>query len=184
MITRGGSTNRRWALGSLACLLILWIAGCSGGDVKRAECHYAYEKGAITLHLTAAPDLNRYDGQPHTVVVSVYQLSNPNVFSQSMETPEGLSTLMQGERFDESVLSPRQVILQPGESETVTLDRVEGARYVGVVGGFFNRNADQVSRLYEVPTKKITSLFGKEKDCIVKSMEVGLNLGAKGIVTP
>lgn len=166
----------------LFLLLLAWVAGCGGKPAYKAPCQYTYEQEAVAVNLAAAPDLNSTNNQPHTVLVLLYQLADPNMFKQLLETQEGVGRLLEGKAFDGSVVSRRQLVVQPGEVKPVKMDRVQGARYLGVVAGFYNQQAQNFSRLYPIPTRIERSLFGKEKSCYSLPLEIALRLGSDGFV--
>lgn len=179
----GRRRGRQWV--ALALLVLgMAVTGCGGGAAVRVDCDYGYAKDALSFRLAASPDLNLYNNQPHTVVLVFYSLSDPNSFNQLLESSDGIGRLLEGKRFDASALSPRQIVVQPGETKELVMDRVQGTRYVGVVGGFYNQQAQSFSRLYTVPTKKLTTLFGKEKACVTEPLAVELELGSDGFVGP
>ena len=168
--------------GSLSLFLVLLAAGCGGNQAYKAPCEYTYEQEAVRVNLVAAPDLNSTNNQPHTVLVLLYQLSDPNMFKQLLESQEGAGRLLEGKAFDGSVVSHRQLVVQPGEAKQVKMDRVQGARYLGIVAGFYNQQAQNFSRLYTIPTHIERSLFGKEKGCYSVPLEMALQLGSDGFV--
>lgn len=170
------------AIVGLAGLGLLWVAGCAGGGKKVIECEYPYAKEAIGVKLTAERDLNSFNNQAHTVVVVFYELSDPNIFEQMLETSDGVSRLLEGKSFDASVLSRRTIVMQPGDSKDLLMDRVQGTRYLGVVAGFYNQQAQGFHRLYPVPVRKTHSLFGAEKGCFGEPLNVTLKLGSDGFV--
>lgn len=179
------TTRRTGKWGLLAGLLLsLGLGACAGRAPVRVECDFGYQKDAIVFELSALPELNRFNNQAHTVVVVFHLLSDPHTFHQSLESAAGIGRLLEGKRFDPSVLSARQIVIQPGESKSLVMDRVQGTRYVGVVGGFYNQQAQNFSRLYPVPTKKLHSLFGAEKGCLTEVLSVRLPLGSDGFGGP
>ena len=173
--------TRRWM--GLACVgVALGLAACAGRAPVRIDCDYGYQKDAIVFDLAASPDLNRFSNQAPSVVLVFHALSDPNSFNQLLESAEGVGRLLEGKRFDPSALSTRQVVVQPGETKKLVMDRVQGTRYVGVVAGFYNQQAQNFSRLYSIPTLKLTSLFGAEKGCLTEVLAVRLELGSDGFV--
>ena len=46
------------------------------------KVEFGYEKGAVLLNLKADPQLNLYQGSPHTLSLCIYQLRDPNGFNQ------------------------------------------------------------------------------------------------------
>jgi type VI secretion system VasD/TssJ family lipoprotein len=109
------------------------------------------EKNAIRLHIMADPELNRYDGTPHTLLICLYQLQSKNSFSQLVEDKDGIYKLLECALFDASVVRSKRLIVQPGQDSTVDIDRAEGAKYVGVVAGYFLLERERIVRLFDVP---------------------------------
>ncbi len=121
---------------------------------------YRYAKDAVRLHLQSDPQLNLFQSNPHTVLVCVYQLSDPNSFNQLQEETEGLAKLLECSRFDPSVASFKRLVMQPGQELTQALDRAEGAKYVGLVAGYFNMQKSRMVRLQAVPVHEATGQAG------------------------
>ena len=118
---------------------------------------WRYEKDAIHISLRSDPQLNLYKGNPHTLVLCVHQLSDPNVFNQLVDDEEGLSKLLECSRFDQGVMGSKRLVIRPGKELTRILDRSESTKYVGFVAGYFNLQKEHVVRLAQIPlsfTKK------------------------------
>lgn len=116
----------------------------------------------IAVTLTGSKDLNTFNNQSHTLVLVLYQLSQSSVFAQFLETPEGKAKLLSGESFDPSVLARRRVVLQPGETQQVVVDRAEGAKYLGAVAGYYNVQTQDMSRLVPV-VRETTGMLSWKK---------------------
>jgi len=121
---------------------------------------YRYAKEAVRLHLQSDPQLNLFQSNPTTVLVCLYQLSDPNSFNQLQEEAEGLAKLLECSRFDPSVTSFKRVVMQPGQELTQALDRAEGAKYVGMVAGYFHMQKSRMVRLLPVPVQEATGQAG------------------------
>jgi type VI secretion system VasD/TssJ family lipoprotein len=130
----------------------------------------------IAVTLTASKDLNTFNNQSHTLVLVLYQLTQSSVYAQFLDTPEGKSKLLAGESFDPSVLSRRRVVLQPGETQRIELDRMEGARYLAAVAGYYNVQTQDMSRVLPV-VRETSGLPGFKK---LKPQLVHLSLGKSG----
>jgi type VI secretion system VasD/TssJ family lipoprotein len=137
-----------WLCVSLVFLSVLW--SCASQPVAPPS-EWRYEQGAIHLNLQADFQLNLYEGQPHTLLVCVYQLRDPNAFNQLTEDEDGLYKLLECSRFDSSVVNSKRLFIQPGQTLTDTLDRAEGARYVAVVAGYYLVRKESLVRLYKIP---------------------------------
>jgi type VI secretion system VasD/TssJ family lipoprotein len=152
----------------LACgiVLPLLLASCAGGSSSgggagggSAAGVYEYEKDAISLHLKGDPNLNLFEKRPHTLLVCVYQLRDPNALNQVLQDAEDVSKLLECARFDPSIVNTKKFILQPGKEITEALDRAEGARYIGIVAGYYNLDKQRASRIIPVP---VGGTFGKK----------------------
>jgi type VI secretion system VasD/TssJ family lipoprotein len=128
----------------LPALLALSLVSC-------ATTEWRYEKDAIRLHLVSDRNLNLFGGIPHTLLLCVYHLRDPNAFNQAMDEKDGLVKLLECVRFDPSVTYTKRIIVQPGQEVTESLDRAEGARYVGLVAGYSQLQKERVARFYEIP---------------------------------
>jgi len=134
------------------CLLLLILVACACASQPVAPpSEWRYEKGSIHLDLKAADQLNLYEGMPHTLLVCVYQLTDPNAFNQLSENKDGLYKLLECSRFDPTVASAKRLIVHPGQDMVVTLDRGEGAQYVGLVAGYYRLEREATVRLYKIP---------------------------------
>ena len=165
-------TIRRIFTVSLVFALATTVVGCT----TNKEVPFAEQ--AVVIDISAERDLNSFNKRPHTLAVIVYQLSEPNVFNQMLEDPEGVSVLLQGEAFDSSVKSRRRVVIQPGEKRVLTMDRAADTRYLGVVAGYYNQRTGNFSRLHPVKLRQILlwTLGGTKTN-------VTLRLGKDGILS-
>ena len=117
------------------------------------QVRWTFAAQAIELRFYAAKGLNYYEGEPHALVVAVYQLSDPNQFASYRVSREKLTEIMEPHRFDPSVTAFDQIFLQPGEERVVRLDRAENSRFVAIVAGYYQTDPDQSTRLFEIPVK-------------------------------
>jgi type VI secretion system VasD/TssJ family lipoprotein len=146
-------------------VLPLLLASCAGGSSSgggaggSASGVYEYEKDAISLHLKGDPNLNLFEKRPHTLLVCVYQLRDPNALNQVLQDAEDVTKLLECARFDPSILNTKKFILQPGKEINESLDRAEGARYIGIVAGYYNLDKQRASRIISVP---VGGTFGKK----------------------
>ena len=115
------------------------------------KVQWTFAAKAIEIRFKADGNLNFYDGEPHTLAVAVYQMSDPSVYLGYGTSRDKLTEIMDAHRFDPSVTSFQQVFLQPGEERVIRFDRAEKSRFVGVVAGYFQSDPDQTTRLFEVP---------------------------------
>lgn len=137
-------------------LLMVCLCSCSlfGSKDKGADGvkpPIPYEKESIVLKIRSDPQLNLYQGQPHSLALCTYQLKDPNAFNQLADERNGLSRLMECERFDGSVLSSKRIIVHPDRQLKELRDRAEGSRYLGFVAGYYPLEKSRVLLLYPLP---------------------------------
>ncbi|AJE04513.1 type VI secretion system lipoprotein TssJ [Geobacter pickeringii] len=150
--------KRRTALLSLSFAVLL-LGACSSTPEVKPSVEWGFEKEAIRLRLTGDRQLNLFQRAPHALVACIYQLRDPNAFNQFRNEPDGLARLLECGRFDPGVATTKQFVIQPGQELAESLDRAEGARYVGFVAGYYNLHKEQSVRLYPIPAVEETTGF-------------------------
>jgi predicted component of type VI protein secretion system len=143
-----------------------------------------YTEKFISVQLKADSQLNLYGGSSHALHLCIYQLSDPNAFNQLSENEMGIGKLLACDRVDAGPPLPgvaiaKKLIMQPGEVQTLELDRAEGAKYVGIVAGYYQLLKRQVTRLYTIPTTE-----ERDKGMIVikqKPLKINLFLGPQAL---
>lgn len=113
-----------------------------------------YKPGGVVVSYSTDKQLNLYDSSAHSVMLIVYQLDNINAFHQLTKNSSGVQKLLNASKFDNSVLGFDTIFVNPNESSVVNLDRLQNAQWVGVVAGFYNLNAGQVTQEFEIKNAK------------------------------
>jgi len=145
-------------------ILSLIFLVCSCGPKVVIPPDWKYGKDEIRIHLKSDPQLNLYQGSPHTVVVCMYHLRDPNAFYQLVDEKDGLPKLLECGRFDPSVTNAKRFIINPSKELTESLDRPEGAKYVGIVAGYYTLKKEGTVRFLQIPVieeKKSGSIVQK-----------------------
>jgi predicted component of type VI protein secretion system len=123
----------------------------------KAEVEWPYAKEAILVDMVADIDLNFYSNQPHTLVLGVVQVADAKVFVDWLAKPEAvLKTLVSGKAASE-VLKFERYVVSPGKKTALKIDRVQDAKFVGFVAGYYQFNAIQAARLFKIPLNIQTS---------------------------
>lgn len=125
------------------------MTACASAPLPSPE--WTYEKDAIEIQIKADPKLNFDDGVPHTLVLCLYQLRDPNTFNQLSDDTDGIYTLLECKLFDGSVATAKRLIVHPGQDTTIVLDRAEGAKYVAVAAGYYVLQKERMIRLIDIP---------------------------------
>lgn len=152
-------------------LLMALLCSCAGSG--RKPDYDIYGEAAVRLHIKSDQDLNHYDGEPHTLILCVYQLRSLNAFNERKDEKDGLSKLLECTNFDASVTSSKSFVIYPGEDVTKILDRAEGTKYIGMVTGYYMSQKDESVRTHQIPV----SFFGKKP----KKLDTELYLGREMI---
>jgi len=161
-------------------LLFILILSCA--PLPAPQPSWTFEKGAIRIGYRADPMLNAYDGAAHTVVLAVYQLTGPEMFSDVSKTREGILSLLEGKKFDGSVVGYGTWIIQPGQEGVIRLDRSDNARWVGIVAGYYDLAPDRVTAALSIPVvTKTTGVFRKRTTVKISPLLIDLPLGNNGI---
>jgi type VI secretion system VasD/TssJ family lipoprotein len=140
---------------------------------------WGYEKGAVQLHLKADPQLNLYSGSPHTLLLCIYHLRDPNAFNQLADEKDGIPKLLECSRFDPAVTYVKRVVMQPGQELNESMDRAEGAKYVGIAAGYYQLQKERAVRFFQIPVvreQKGSTLVSKPS-----VLRIDLLLGAQEI---
>ena len=135
------------------CFFLFSLNACGHGPALPPDWHF--EKEAIHIRIKADSQLNLKDGIPHTLFLCVHQLRDPNMFNQLTNSLDGLYTLLKCDTFDHSAAGSERLIVHPGQVITFALDRAEGARYVGLVAGYYSLNSAGIARLHSIPVVEL-----------------------------
>ena len=142
-----------------------------------------YALGAIQINYNADNNLNLYEEKPHTLMFMVYQLDGVNGFNNLSKDSDGLYKLLKGERFDATVMGVSRYFIEPGETKSLMVDRMENVKWVGVVAGYYNLAPGLTTRLYELPvTISTTGVYGfRKKSAALDRLVVNLFLGTDSL---
>lgn len=114
---------------------------------------FVYRNEGIQIDVKADHLLNTYDGEAHSVKIAVYQLTNNTAFLERSKTRDGCNELLRSQKFDPSVIHFEQAIAKPNDSRLITIDRIAGAKWIGVIAGYYKPSAGlPPSLLIEIPT--------------------------------
>ena len=139
---------------SYLCAALL-LASCSSRPLVKQPPEWGYEKEAIELHLVSDPQLNLFQRRAHSLIVCLYHLRDPNGFNQLMDEKGGLARLLDCNRFDPSVTYSRRLVVQPNKEVTELLDRTDGAKFVGIVAGYYSLQKEGSVRSYAIPVSEL-----------------------------
>ena len=153
-------------------LTLLW-GGCASQEENivreerlraKAAREVKREMGPVeqmTLTIRSDKKLNWYDNTPHPLILCVYQLSSPGAFAEKQQGKKGIGELLSCGSFDSSVLSHRRFTIQPSKKTTQTIYRMDRAKYLGIVAGYFAPSGGAPSSLITFDNTAIKVTLGK-----------------------
>lgn len=131
-----------------------WFYNGSVFDVEKNNypASWEFEKQAISLDIKSVQSLNAFDNAPNALLMKIFQLSDSKAFLKAAESSSGLRHLLTAEQIDPACVGVERFLVLPGNTQKLTLDRIEGARYIGVVLGYSNLEQAQIFRLIPIVT--------------------------------
>ncbi|MDR2339355.1 MAG: type VI secretion lipoprotein TssJ [Deltaproteobacteria bacterium] len=133
---------------------------------------YAYSPGGIGIGIMSDPDLNITEDVPTALSICIYQLSDTSWFQGNISTSQGLTELLAcppkpaalvpggpAPTPPAGVVSAERRLIQPGQSMDLSLDRMVGTKFVGVVGGYSALTAPGSASVLAIPYIMNNKLF-------------------------
>ena len=139
---------------------ILLLSSCSSihvdtspSDAIRQKVRWSFEKRSVVIDVSADPDLNRSDQRPHTLVLGILELQDPNGFLPMAQDPDrAMETLAAGKKRA-GVLEVWRFIVPPGAHQKLTVDRMRNAMYLGVIAGYSDYSSKHDILLRPLPVR-------------------------------
>nr|WP_321400664.1 type VI secretion system lipoprotein TssJ [uncultured Desulfobacter sp.] len=164
---------------AVLCALLTLFA-CSKKEIPPPQ--WGYEKDAVKIQVVADPMLNQDNKKAHTLYTCFYQLKDPNGFNQLCSDQSGLYKLLACKVFDSSVASSKHLIVNPGETTTIVMNRAESAKYLALVAGYYTLEKDRITRLVEIPVViEEKGFFSKERKKMPAPLDLTIYLGPEQI---
>lgn len=185
---RFGTHWRAHAMALLAVLAVLGLSGCSmfkTTSKKDAikEMEWVYAEDGIELQVRAHEDLNRSDGQAHTLLLVVAQLEEPGAFDPYTAGSDKLASLLLADSAPAGLLTMKKYFIEPDSERTVQLARVEKARYVAIALGYQHLDPARSTRLYQIGAELDRSgLVLRNYRATPEPLRIELLLGADSVL--
>ena len=183
--------NTKKALLLAAMTIAAMAAGCSSQqpapDSPRkqaiAAVKWDYEKDAINIEINADDQLNEFENEAHTLLLGVYQMSDPAPFYKFTADSSAMSASLENGTAGDGMINLTRFVVTPGAKAIVDLDRAQKAKYVGLVAGYFQIEAPRAARLFEIPlTVDSKGLFTTTYSAAPATLALRLKLGPDGFV--
>ena len=139
----------RTYVGALSMFICMALC-CSCSTMGSGKTEPWREK-SVDLSIKGDPQLNLYQNSSHTLYLCTLQLKDPNAFNQLIDERGGMEKLLsECTRFDGSVAYTKRYVVQPGQLVSDKQDHAEGARYMGIVAGYYSMKKENVVRLFPI----------------------------------
>jgi type VI secretion system VasD/TssJ family lipoprotein len=144
----------------LVSAVLFGLAGCSSTPTELvvAEDDWVYEERAINMVIRSATDVNTVNGRPHSIVIGIFQMDDPNTFislAVNKKVPDGAIELLKKGRVDDSIVSFQLIPMQPGEEKNTLISRAQKAKYIGVIAGYYKLNSKTDVKIFEIPIQAV-----------------------------
>lgn len=175
----------------LLIMFVIALAGCgaTGGssddkqEKAKAEVTWPFAKNGIMIELISDVDLNFYANRPHTMVLGVVQLEDEKAFPKLLTQPETLANALATGVLPQGALHMDRYVVSPDTRVVMQLDRVQDAKYVGILAGYYQFEPARSARYFRIPLNLSSSgLVFKDYKATPAALAVRLMLGPQRIV--
>ncbi|MCD6025555.1 MAG: hypothetical protein K0R08_74 [Solimicrobium sp.] len=177
----------------LVCLVTsLVLVGCAatnsllGGNSRKdaiAETEWAFAKNEVIIDVKSSERLNAYNGEAHTLVIGMFQMSDAAAFYKLTSDVSSMSEALEFGKGKDQFLQLVRFVVSPGKCMRFMLDRVQNAKYVGIITGYYVLDQQNSWRIFpisiDISRRGLISRTFKAKP--IKLM-IKMELGAEGIV--
>ena len=181
----------KYGLYGVLLLLLSGLTGCGltgpsnaeKQDKVKAEVKWPFSKNGIMIELASDLDLNYYSGQAHTLVLGILQFDDEKTFPKLLTKPTDLMKSLTSGNLPAGVLQLDRYVLSPDTRLLLEVDRVQDAKFVGIVAGYYQFDAARSVRYFRIPLNmKSSGLITKDYKAEPAVLALRLGLGAQRIV--
>jgi predicted component of type VI protein secretion system len=136
------------------------LSGCTSigintapSDSIRQKVRWTFEKKAVTIHVSADPDLNESDRHAHTLIIGIAQIQDPNGFLPLVQNPDRAMETLAGGKKRAGILSVSRFVVPPGADGKIVLDRMRNAMYIGIITGYSDYAPGKDIRIRPMPVR-------------------------------
>ena len=176
---------RRWGVLVLLCsgLLGCGSSGPTPEQIALSNLKWSYAENAIQLNLQADANLNQYDGQAHNLLLVVAQFDSANAFSAYTASPQQFSNLLMMTSAPTGMIGINRLFIDPGETRTINLPRLEGAKMIGIAAGYAHLDPLRGGQLYRIGVDvSSTGFFSKTWTAVPEPIAINLLLGPDALL--
>jgi len=165
------------------CGTVNSVMGGNSEQEARATMEWSYSAGGITLELSSDAQLNLYHGAPHTMVLGIVQMVDPNAFKALLADEAAVARLLSTGESVPPMLAVERLIVEPKRTTTVQVDRAQLAKYFGVVAGYYRLDPVRNARLFKIPVEvKSSGIVVKTRTAAPAPQRIRVVLGAERLL--
>lgn len=173
------------------CITGALLSGCQGEQARQtvsaeqqavAQMVTPFAQGAITLNITAGPDLNSWNEIANSCTVLVIQAQKASALNRILSNPVQLKSLFSGAGAEDDILKVDRYPAMPGQRTTLHIDRSESTREVAIVAGYYPFPKKQHMAIVSIPvTLNSTGWWSKIWTASLSPLTLNVTLGSHGI---
>lgn len=184
------SRVRRGIVGSLL-IGILMLSGCGmtgpskedKQDKAKTDVTWPYGTNGIMIELVTDVDLNFYANRAHTLVLGVLQFDDPKAFPKLLTEPAALVKALTKGSLPAGALELDRYVISPDSRLLLEIDRVQDAKYLGVVAGYYQFDSTRSARYFRIPLNiQSSGMIIKDYKAEPAVLALRLSLGSQRIV--
>ncbi|WP_426762625.1 type VI secretion system lipoprotein TssJ [Hafnia paralvei] len=168
-------------------LAVTLLSGCAESTQQEkqaiAEVTAPFAASAITLNLTAEPQLNLWNEMSNSCTVLVIQAANNPALDKILDDPMQLKSLFNGAGTADEILQVDRYTVMPGQKNTLHIDRAEKTRNIAIVAGYFPFPSKKHMAYFAIPVA--TSSHGwisPQWQAQLAPLQANITLGGKALV--
>jgi predicted component of type VI protein secretion system len=152
-------------------------------DKAKAEVKWPYAKNAIMIELASDVDLNFYANRAHTLVLGILQFDDEKAFPKLLTQPGDIMKSLRSGSLPPGALQLDRYVVSPDSRLLVEIDRVQDAKFVGIVAGYYQFDASRSARYFRIPLNLQSSgVITKDYKAQPAVLALRLFLGSQSIV--
>lgn len=171
-----------------AFLLAIISGGCVDSSVQKKlaieEVRAPFETSAITLNVTAKPDLNKWNEMSNSCTIIIIQAESKAILDKVIQDPFQLKILFNGAGTDERILRVDRYAVMPGQQNTLHIDRAEGTRILAVVAGYYPFPSQKHMAYFSIPiTSTSQGWISKKWQAKLTRLNADIKLSSNSLYT-
>lgn len=141
-----------------------------------------FAQGAITLDITADPNLNAWNEIANSCTVLVIQAQKASSLNKVLSNPAQLKNLFSGAGAEDDILKVDRYAAMPGQRTTLHIDRSENTRKLAIVAGYYPFPKKQHMAIVSIPvTVTSTGWWTKKWSAQLAPLDLEATLGSQSI---